>query len=319
MSGDGLLVLSERQHVGTHVLGKELLHVVVGCAHGAEVVEPDEVGTPLPSFLVGEERCIGGHVNHVGVALDASHKGCFVECTLKDVLSFRHGECGLRDVAGIFAGKHFRAFAVVVVVAGDVLGEPLLVAIVVLVYEVGFQPSHLFPSVAELLSALVVGFWPGASYNLDVRITGANGFHEMLQSFGIERSPLLVAYTDELEVEGCRMAHVGTQFAPLCVSTAVAELYEVEAIIDVGLQVAHSHMNAGCITVVVLILAGQTYVQNGQRFGSDVLGEAEHFVEAHAVALEIVGEETMGECVVPTVLIERTVLYLSYRVLPLIA
>ena len=268
---------------------------------------------------MGEEGSVGSHVHNVGIALDASHEGSLVEGAFEHVLTLGAGQRGLGDVAGILASKHLRALAVVLVVAADVLHEPLLVAVVVLVDEVGLQACHLVPAIGELLATLVVGLRTGGAYNLDLRILGTDSLHEVLEALGIERSPLLVAHADELQVEGGGVAHVGTQFTPLRIGSAVAELDEVEAVVDVGLQVGGSHMHAGGILVVVLILAGQSDVEDGQRLGTDVLRQAEQLVEAHAVGLEVVGEEAVGEGVVPAVLIQRTVLNRSHGVLPLVA
>ena len=38
-----------------------------------EVIEPDEVRTPLPSLYMSEERCIGSLINHISIALQTGH------------------------------------------------------------------------------------------------------------------------------------------------------------------------------------------------------------------------------------------------------
>ena len=115
------------------------------------------------------------------------------------------------------------------------------------------------------------------------------------------------------------MAHVGTQLTPLRVGTAIAELDEVEAVVDVRLQVTGSHMHTGSVLIVVLILASQADIQDRQRLGTNILRQAEQLIEAHAIGLEVVGEQAVREGVVPTVLVHRTVFNSAHRVLPLIA
>ena len=73
LTGYGLTLHGEREHVGTLVRGVELLHIVRYRLEHAEVIEPDGIGTPLPTLDVGEEGCIGGHVDDVGIALDTGH------------------------------------------------------------------------------------------------------------------------------------------------------------------------------------------------------------------------------------------------------
>jgi len=316
---DGFLALCELEHVGAWVAGVHLLHIVVGGADGREVVHPDEVGTPLPAFLVGEEGCVGGHVDDVGIALEAGHDGGLAECGLEDILTLGHSDGFLLDVAGILAGKHLRALAAVGVVAGDILHEPVLVAIVMLVDEVDLEAGHLLPAIGELLAVFVVGAGTARAYDLHLGIAGADGADELLEALGIEGAPLLVADAYLLEVEGCGMAHVGTQLAPLGVGAAIGELDEVEGIVDVGLQVVDCHMAGGGILVRVLELARQSDAQYGQGLGANLLGEEEELVEAHAVGLIVVGEQTMGEGVVPAVLVEGAVLHLTDAVFPLVA
>ena len=57
----------------------ELLNVVTDGTEGTEVVEPDKVGTPLPTLDVGKEWSVGGHMNDVGIAFYACEEGSFVE------------------------------------------------------------------------------------------------------------------------------------------------------------------------------------------------------------------------------------------------
>ena len=73
------------------------------------------------------------------------------------------------------------------------------------------------------------------------------------------------------------------------------------------------------VLVRILELAGQSYAQYGQCLCTNMLGEQEELIEAHAVGLIIVGEQTMREGIVPAVLVQRAVLHLSHAVFPLVA
>ena len=152
LSGDRLLLHGEREHVGALVHGEELLDVVADGTERAKIVEPDGIGTPLPTLDVGEEGSVSSHVDDVGIALDARHVGSLIERGLKVVPLLAVG-----TVAGIFAGKHTGTFAVVRVVAQTVGEEPLLVAVVVLVVEIYLELLH-----ARLQQVEVPAFGIGA-------------------------------------------------------------------------------------------------------------------------------------------------------------
>ena len=79
LSGNRFSLHRERQHACALVVAVELLDIIADGAEGTEVVEPDEVGTPLPALDMGKERSIGGHVDNVGIAFDAREEGSFVE------------------------------------------------------------------------------------------------------------------------------------------------------------------------------------------------------------------------------------------------
>ena len=226
-------------------------------------------------------------------------------------------------VAGIFAGEDLRALAVVGVVAHGAavavlalaLGrgqEPVLVAIEVLVDEVGLQAAHGLPSLLKHL-ALAVG--AAGAHDLNIRILGADGLHEDLQTVVVEVVPLLVADADELQVEGCGVAHLGALLAPFRVDVAIGKLDEVEAVLDVGVELVHRGVGVGS----VLELAGQSDAQHGQRLGADVLREEEELIEAESVRLVVVCEVAIVERVLPAVAVGGSVLDRADGVLPLVA
>ena len=191
--------------------------------------------------------------------------------------------------------------------------EPVLVAIEVLVHQVGLQALHGSPALVEHLT-LRVG--TAGTYYLDVGILGADGLHEHLQTVVVQIVPLLVAHTDILQVEGGGVAHLGTLLTPLAVHVAVGKLYEVKAVLYVGVQLVHGHMG---LLGLVLELARQSYAQHGQRLGTDVLAQQEELVEAQSVRLIVVREVTVVEGVFPAVAVQGAVLHRTYAVLPLVA
>ena len=183
-----------------------------------------------------------------------------------------------------------------------------------LIHEVGLLLRHRSPALVEHLA---LGVGTARTNNLDVGILGADGCHKRLKALVVEVVPLLVADTDVLHVEWLRVAHLSTDLTPLGVGRAVGKLDQVETVLDIGLQLVVGHV--GILGLPVLELAGHTDVEHWQGFCTDILGELEELEETEAIALEVVGIETVWEGVFPAVLIQRTVLYRADGVLPLIA
>ena len=192
LTGDGFLVFCQLQYMGTPVAGVHLLYVVVGRTYGSEVIHPDQVGAPLPSVNMCEQWSIGSHVDDVGITLEASHQGCLTDSCVEHVLCF--GEIGSMffDMTGILTGEHLRTLTAIVVITGDIIHEPVLVAVVVLIHQVYLQTAHLLPTVVELIT---IRRWTGRTNDLDFRMTVAQYGDELLQSLWIERSPLLITDT----------------------------------------------------------------------------------------------------------------------------
>ncbi len=230
------------------------------------------------------------------------------------------------SVACVFASKHLWTFAWIAVVAvgtavaPTLLGfggaeEPLFVAVVVLVNEVGSNLAHFRPEIFKFFSFRVR---TAGAHNLDVGVLLAHLLHEGFEVFGIDGSPLLVANTYILEVEGGRVSHVGTEFCPRILGrVTIGKLNEVEHVVDVGLQLVNGHMSIAAVGAV-LKLTGETYTHDGQWLCTNLFGELEVFEEAKTIGLEVVGEIAMCEGVVPTVLVQWTILHGTYRVFPLI-
>ena len=131
--------------------------------------------------------------------------------------------------------------------------------------------------------------------------------------------PLLVANTQIVEVEGFGMSHFGANLAPLGVDITIGELYKVESILDVRLQVLEGNVYLGFVLDLILELASQTAADDRKRLATEVLAKLEELEEAKAIALVIIGIKAMGEGVLPTVLVDGAIFNGTYRVLPLVA
>ena len=144
-----------------------------------------------------------------------------------------------------------------------------------------------------------------------------NLLHELLQTLRVHRTPLLVTDTNLLQIEWGWMTHIGTELTPLGGDRTISKLDKVECIVDIALEILDSYM---CIRIliIVLILASQTYRENWQWLCTNLLRKEEVLVEAQAQRLIVVREKAMWEGISPAVLVQRTVLRSTHRVLPLI-
>ena len=182
-----------------------------------------------------------------------------------------------------------------------------------LIYKVGFQFGHSFPTVLE---SFAFGVGTRCAYELDVRITCLDGLDKRFQTLEVKILPLFVSHCKILHVERCRVSHFGAFASPYGRGVAVGKLNEVETVLDVGLELVQGDM---CFRVVpVLVLACHAHIEHRQRLGTDVFGKLEVLEEAQSVALEVVGEVAMVEGKLPTVAVQRTVLHRTYRVFPLV-
>ena len=105
---------------------------------------------------MSKEWRIGSHVHDIGVTLKACHDGSLSQGSLKHVL--RCGEVGriLFHMTSIFACEHLRTLTVVVVITSNIVHEPVLITIIMLIHEVGLQFLHLLPAIRELFPVIVV-------------------------------------------------------------------------------------------------------------------------------------------------------------------
>ena len=111
------------------------------------------------------------------------------------------------------------------------------------------------------------------------------------------------------------MTHFSTQLAPLCGRCSVGKLNQIKCILYKAVKLFYRLV---CTWVVVLELTSQTTAQYGQCLCAKVLTELEELKEAKSVTLVIIRKMTISERILPTILVQRTVLYWSYRILPVI-
>ena len=134
--------------------------------------------------------------------------------------------------------------------------------------------------------------------------------------FWIFLSPLLVTYTYKFQIEWCRMSHIGTYLSPGSINCTICKFYQIERILNITLQVTKRHMR---IHIWVLKLTSQTATQYRQRFRTDFFGKLEELIKSQTITLVIIGKEPMRESILPTIFIQRTVLYHTYRLFPVVA
>ena len=104
-------------------------------------------------------------------------------------------------MAGIRAGKHFRALAIIRVVTQAVGEEPLLIAIVVLVVEIDLELLHAGLQQVEVPT---LGVRTGGADELELGVLGSEGIGALLEALGEHGTdvtmllvvvPLLIAHT----------------------------------------------------------------------------------------------------------------------------
>jgi hypothetical protein len=192
---------------------------------------------------VSEERSISSHVYDIGIALEVGH-----ECSLQERSVEVVPLTAVGTVASILTGKHLRTLAVVVVVAVTLAEEPALGTVEVLVNEVYLDALHLGPQVVEV-ATLRVGARRTDNINLGMLL--AQTLYKLLETYYIFGAPLLVTHTEELEVEGLGVTHLGTNLTILSGHVAIGKLDEVEGILDILIQVINCYVS---VLTVVLIL-----------------------------------------------------------------
>ena len=180
----------------------------------------------------------------IGIALEVGHEGCLEERSVEVVPLATVG-----TVASILTGKHLRSLAVVVVVAVALAEEPALGTVEMLVDEVYLDALHLGPQVVEVATFRVR---TRRTDNLNFGMSLAQALYELLETHYILRTPLLITYTNVLEVEGFGVTHLGTNLTILSGNVAIGKLDEVERILDIGVELVNCYVS---VLAIILILA----------------------------------------------------------------
>ena len=255
-----------RQVTVADVRAEQLLHVVVGRQHDPLVVEENQVRRrPLGVAVAGQQRGVGGHRHHVGVALHAGQIR-------------RLGQCVEEGVAarGVLADVDFRPAARELIEAVAVGDEPLRRLVVVFVADVDAEVAH--EAVNRDAGAEAAG---ADDRDFGVRLA------QRLDEGGVVAAEqrgvvFLVAEADVFEVEGRGVAHVGADLAPGAVDGAVGELDEVDDVPHPLVQIGRPARLVGRLEA-----AAHGDRQDRQRGRADVLGELEILEVAKPVGLVI--------------------------------
>ena len=201
------------------------------------------------------------------------------------------------SMAGIFTGKYFRTFTVVVVIAGALSQKPAFRTIEMFVHQINFQTFHFRPQIIKIFS---FGIRTGATYYFDFRVSFTNGFDKRFETFGIFFPPLFVTDTDKLQVKRSRMSHIGTYFSPRSIHVSISKLNQVECILNIVIQITNCYVS---FRIIILILAGKSAIQNRQRCRTHFFRQQEIFVESQSIALIIIREESVSKSILPTIFI----------------
>ncbi len=190
-----------------------------------------------------EEGSVSSHLHYICIALQSGHEGCLKKGGV-EVVAFVAA-----TVTRILTGEYFRSFARVFVIAGTLREEPILGAVKMFVDQINLEIAHLGPEVIELLT---LGVGTRRTDDLDFGVLLAQTLHKRFEANYVLGTPLLVADADILHVKRLRMTHLGAECTPFGVYVAIGELYEVEGILNIGVEVINCHMG---ILAVILILA----------------------------------------------------------------
>ena len=181
-----------------------------------------------------------------------------------------------------------------------------------LINEVYLDALHLRPQIVEVATLRVR---TRRTDNLNFGMLLAQALYELLQTYHILGAPLLVTHTEELHVERLGVTHLSTDLTIYCSSITISKLDKVDCILNIGIELINSHMS---MFAIVLILTRETYIHYRERLSTNLLREQEVLIETETIGLEVVGEETITEGIVPTVLVQGTVLNGTKCILPVV-
>ena len=137
------------QNLVAAIPAEELLDVIIRRSVNAQVVDPDQIRRPLPAVDMREQRRVGGHADDVGIAFQAGHESGFGKRAFEVVPVVDADD--LDALRGVFAHEHFRALAIVVVVAVRIVEEPDGIGVAMFVHDVGVQLAQFRPEKFETI------------------------------------------------------------------------------------------------------------------------------------------------------------------------
>jgi hypothetical protein len=182
---------------GTCILTAKLLDIVVNGGEYISAVEIDEIGVPLGVPMTSEQGCVGGHDNHIGIALQVCDVECFGEGVLKTIAA-----------RSPFAEIYFGSVAVVAVIKVLVVDIPSRIDVVVLVNDVDVFLTCKLPSIF-----VVRAFEEGTdgAYNLYLGMCGFDASVDVVKTLCENvADEVFVTNAKILEVEGAGMTCLST-------------------------------------------------------------------------------------------------------------
>src|SRR5690606_19526461 len=119
-----------------------------------QVIYPNQIRSPLPSFGMRKQRRVRSHYHHLCVSFQSGHKCCFGHSTLPVVLVVR--ACDGHTLSSVFRRTSLRTLPVVAVVAGCMFPHPYRLLAVMLINHLPIQFSQ---SLIQVIKFLAFGGW----------------------------------------------------------------------------------------------------------------------------------------------------------------
>ena len=279
LGGDILVAAIERE---------QPLGVVAGSQAHIGIREVNHVRIPIVMLVLGKQRCIAGHLNHITIALYITQEKRLGQRTLM-------GTC----LRSIFANIHLRPLTVVAVVIVEVVHKPACGLVVMLIHHV----EHLLMLLRKSPTLDIIGrrsverTYSTANLNLRIAATYLLANHEATLLEG-SRDDVFVTDADILQMERLRMAGICTHLRPLAGGRiAIGPLYQVAQFVDVGRHLLHRDtalLSAISMGIGTGVLARHAGSQHGQRLGTDILAELEILIESQSTGLMVIPNVEIG-------------------------
>src|SRR5664280_2645941 len=141
----------------------------------------------------------------------------------------------------------------------------------------------------------ISGIRPGGGNELDFGMLFLDRLCEFCVAVNVLLSPLFIADAHHFQVERSGMSERRALRAPSGVRRAVGKFNQVQRVLNVRPKFVERTKFAG------VELAGHAAVDDGQRFGADVLAQLEKLKEAEAERLVVIRRRTMNKFIVPAV------------------